>query len=198
MTDRRRAPGQQDRPGEEDNPFAPPPEGEPDRPWRPRHPEGSDQDDQRQRWGSQWSRRQPKRDGGAFGEPKSDPGAGGPGTGPEQGGKPGPRGRWDPADPAQRHARYAVLAGMWGVFGGLLGWEWLGLLLGTLALYWGVSALRGGPKPDAEPRNRRLEALEGKPPWLLYPSYAPGSCLAREYARSSQTKKAKQTHANTQ
>ncbi|MGK5531222.1 hypothetical protein [Streptomyces sp. URMC 129] len=160
MTDRRRASGQQERPGEEDNPFAPPPEGEPDRPWRPRHPEPSDQDDQRQRWGSQWSRRQPKRDGGAFGEPRRDP----DGDGPGQGGGPGGRGRWDPADPAQRHARYAVLAGMWGVFGGLLGWEWLGLLLGALALYWGVSALRGGPKPAGEPRNRRLEALEGKPP----------------------------------
>ncbi|MDT0443667.1 hypothetical protein [Streptomyces johnsoniae] len=164
MTDRRRAAGQQDRKGEEDNPFAPPPEGQPDRPWQPRRPEGSDGDGedgtregpQRQRWGSQWSRRQPKRQNGGFGEPPSetDRKPGGPGGGS----------RWDPSDPAQRHARYAVLAGMWGVFGGLLGWEWLALLLGALALYWGISALRGGPKEKPEGRNRRLEKLEGEPP----------------------------------
>ncbi|MBW8821675.1 MAG: hypothetical protein JF598_26570, partial [Streptomyces sp.] len=44
---------------EDDNPFAPPPEGTPDRPWQPRRPEGSDDgqgDDTRGRtpWGSQW------------------------------------------------------------------------------------------------------------------------------------------------
>ncbi|MDT0347262.1 hypothetical protein [Streptomyces litchfieldiae] len=159
MTDRRRASGQQDRPEGEDNPFAPPPEGQPDRPWQPRLPEGSEQggeqDDQRQRWGSQWSRRQPGRGNGGFGEPPGDqdrrPGGLGGGT------------RWDPSDPAQRHARYSVLAGMWGVFGGLLGWEWLALLLGSLSLYWGISALRGGPKETPEARNRRVEALEGRP-----------------------------------
>ncbi|WP_049577037.1 hypothetical protein [Streptomyces sp. SBT349] len=199
MTDRRRASGQQDRPDEKDNPFAPPPEGQPDRPWQPRHPGGADgnggaggdgpggesggsgasggsgggeQDDQRQRWGSQWSRRQPKRGRGGFGEPPSDP---------ERRQKgPGGGSRWDPSDPGQRHARYAVLAGMWGVFSGLLGWEWLALLLGALALYWGVSALRGGPREPAEPRNRRLEALEGKPaPQRQPPPPPPGATPVR-------------------
>lgn len=162
MTDRPRASGQQERPGEEDNPFAPPPEGQPDQPWRPRRPEGDGgnergpgdapgsgaglggDDDQRQRWGGgPWGRRQPGRNGNPFGAPGGD----------RQGeGDDGGNGRrWDPNDPVQRHARYAVLAGMWGVFAGLLSWEWLGLLLGALALYWGISALRGGPR-DAEGR----------------------------------------------
>ncbi|RMI33804.1 hypothetical protein [Streptomyces triticirhizae] len=155
MTDRPRASGQQERPGEEDNPFAPPPEGQPEQPWRPRHPEGGsgngrdsgsgdglgDDSDRRPRWGGQWGRRQPGRGGGPFGGPGGD----------RQGEDGGNGRRWDPEDPVQRHARYAVLAGMWGVFAGLLSWEWLGLLLGALALYWGISALRGGPR-DAEGR----------------------------------------------
>ncbi|MDT0265260.1 hypothetical protein RM844_03030 [Streptomyces sp. DSM 44915] len=151
MTDRPRASGQQERPSEEDNPFAPPPEGQPDQPWRPRRPDGDSRDgnddepDQRQRWGSQWSRRQPRRGNGPFGAP-------GGGDRPDEDGEGRPGRRWDPNDPAQRHARYAVLAGMWGVFAGLLSWEWLGLLLGALALYWGVSALRGGPRDaDGQP-----------------------------------------------
>lgn len=175
MTDRLPASGQQDRPSEERNPFAPPPEGEPDRPWQPRVPRGEDHGDQdgghdgghdgegpaeddparqRARWGSQWSRRQPKRQSGGFGDP--------PASEHHQNGAQDDQ-RWDPSDPAQRHARYAVLAGMWGVFTGLLGWEWLALLLGSLALYWGISALRGGPEDDvdADTRDRRVEALEG-------------------------------------
>ncbi|RBM04492.1 hypothetical protein [Streptomyces sp. PT12] len=211
MTDRRRASDRQDRPSEEDNPFAPPPEGAPDRPWQPRHSGGSDQrrngeggdadggngrgegngegeggpqdggDDQRQRWGSQWSRRQPRRGGGGFGEPPGEQERGG------RAGGPGGTSRWDPSDPGQRHARYAVLAGMWGVFGGLLGWEWLALLLGALALYWGISALRGGPREPGEPgepRNRRLEELQGKQeapsaPPTRPPGAAPGPPRAR-------------------
>jgi hypothetical protein len=178
MTDPRRATGRPERPGAEDNPFAPPPEGRPDQPWQPRLPRGDrdpdasgedggaapDRDsgrdsapdqDQRQRWGSQWSRRQPGRQDGGFGDPPSgsDGGPGGFGA----------RG-WDPSDPAQRHARYAVLGGMWGVLTGLLGWDWLALLLGALALYWGISALRGGPKESAEARDRRVAALTGRAP----------------------------------
>jgi hypothetical protein len=185
MTDRRRGPGQQDRPREEDNPFAPPPEGQPDRPWRPRHPDQDDpggardgqgdgrgdgdpprQDDQPPRWGSQWSRRQPGRQNGGFGDPPPGPeGRDRNGNGGLGGGR-----RWDPSDPAQRHARFSVLSGMWGVFAGLLGWEWLALLLGALALYWGISSLRGGPKEndggtrsDAR-RNRLVAQLEGRAP----------------------------------
>ncbi|TDC77568.1 hypothetical protein [Streptomyces hainanensis] len=177
MTDRRRASDRPDGPGEEHNPFAPPPEGAPDRPWQPRHLDGEGQDggrrgdgdrgedrdtngrqdDQRQRWGSQWSSRQPRRGSGRWGEPSGgqDGGSGGGPAGP---------GRWDPSDPAQRHARYAMLAGMWGVLTAALGWEWLALLLGSLALYWGISSLRGGPRQSPEARDRRVAALQGGTP----------------------------------
>ncbi|WP_191871830.1 hypothetical protein [Streptomyces filipinensis] len=128
--------GQQD-----DNPFAPPPEGTPDRPWQPRHPEGSAHHGGSP-WGSQWSDRQPGRSPGGFGE---RPGGGpqGPGGGPAGGM------RWDPTDPVQRRARYALLSGMWAVFFALFSWPYVALLLGVLALYWGVSALRGKPHRPA-------------------------------------------------
>jgi hypothetical protein len=72
--------------------------------------------------------------------------------------------RWDPTDPAQRRARYALLSGMWAFFFVLFGWPSVSLLLGALALYWGVSALRakphrpenGTPAPPApQPPGRR-------------------------------------------
>ncbi|MFF5017635.1 hypothetical protein [Streptomyces sp. NPDC001165] len=117
---------------QDDNPFAPPPEGTPDKPWQPRHPEGS--------WGTQWSDRQPGRSPGGFGER--------PGRGPEgPGGPAGPGMRWDPTDPAQRRARYALLSGIWAVFFALFSWLYVALLLGALALYWGISALRAEPRP---------------------------------------------------
>ncbi|MEU6377681.1 hypothetical protein [Streptomyces sp. NPDC046909] len=137
---------------EEDNPFAPPPEGTPDRPWQPRRPasgdsEASDGDDNsRSPWGSQWSDRQPGRSGGGFGDR--------PGTGPEGQGGPGGTGpgmRWDPTDPAQRRARYSLLSGMWAFFFALFSWPYVALLLGALSLYWGISALRSKtrtPDPD--------------------------------------------------
>ncbi|MFF4043764.1 hypothetical protein [Streptomyces sp. NPDC001816] len=117
---------------QDDNPFAPPPEGTPDKPWQPRHPEGSG--------GTQWSDRQPGRSPGGFGER--------PGRGPEgPGGPAGPGMRWDPTDPAQRRARYALLSGIWAVFFALYSWLYVALLLGALALYWGISALRAKPRP---------------------------------------------------
>lgn len=104
----------------DDNPFAAPPEGRPDQPWQPRS--GGDGDD-------------------GNGD--------GPGNSPKDGtGKGGPA-RWDPKDPIQRHARYALLAGMWGFFFGIFGIPSVGLLLGALALYWGISALRGKPAAPA-------------------------------------------------
>ncbi|OIJ91255.1 hypothetical protein, partial [Streptomyces colonosanans] len=139
----------------DDNPFAPPPEGEPDRPWQPRHPapgqgqEGSE--DGHSAWGSQWSDRQPgPAAGGHFGE---QPGAQG---GPEGSGTSGGGLRWDPTDPAQRRARYALLGGMWAFFFAVFSWPYVALLLGALALYWGVSALRAktrtpDPKSPARP-----------------------------------------------
>ncbi|MEU3060158.1 hypothetical protein [Streptomyces subrutilus] len=75
-------------------------------------------------------------DGGGGGEGRGD--------GPKDGNGRGPA-RWDPTDPIQRRARYALLAGMWGFFFGIFGIPSVGLLLGALALYWGISALRGKP-----------------------------------------------------
>ncbi|GGY02815.1 hypothetical protein [Streptomyces djakartensis] len=141
----------------EDNPFAPPPEGTPDRPWQPRHPSGDDSQngDERERspWGSQWSDRQPGRSPGGFGER--------PRGGPQgQGGQGGPDPRRDLTDPAQRRARYALLSGMWAFFFALFSWPYVALLLGALALYWGISALRAKPRrtdpdsPAPEPSGR--------------------------------------------
>jgi hypothetical protein len=159
----RRSPSASPSPDGEDNPFAPPPEGRPDQPWQPRGPRGGNgsggsgggggdegegkDDDGREpqpQWGSQWSSRQPGRQSGGFGT--------GPGDGRRQnggngkGGPGGPGGlRWDPTDPVQRRARYALLAGMWGFFFALFSLPEIALLLGALAVYWGVSSLRGKP-----------------------------------------------------
>ncbi|MCD9142845.1 hypothetical protein [Streptomyces albireticuli] len=163
----------------DDNPFAPPPEGRPDRPWEPRErPEGREgqpgQGDHGQGddgagpgsgsqdggqppvWGSQWSSRQPGRHDGGFGGGPGGPrppGGGGRGGGP--GGSPGGGSglRWDPTDPAQRRARYALLAGMWGFFFALFSIPQVALLLGALSLYWGISSLRAksaGRRPDPD------------------------------------------------
>ncbi|MGW0813537.1 hypothetical protein ACWD00_09855 [Streptomyces viridiviolaceus] len=138
---------------QEDNPFAPPPEGTPDSPWQPRHPAGGDgsqdgdgsQGGGRSPWGRQWSDRQPGRSSGGFGERP-----GGPGSGPEgPGGGAGPR--WDPTDPAQRRARYALLCGMWALFFALFSWPYVALLLGALSLYWGISSLRAKPRAATDP-----------------------------------------------
>ncbi|WP_168536136.1 hypothetical protein [Streptomyces physcomitrii] len=141
----------------EDNPFAPPPEGTPDRPWQPRRPTGQDGGDHEgqghgngnQPWG-QWSDRQPGRSQDGFGE---RPGRGG---GPEG---PGAQNRWDPTDPNQRRARYALLSGMWGFFFALFDWpfrSWffggVALLLASLAMFWAISALRARPAgPESNP-----------------------------------------------
>jgi hypothetical protein len=164
MTDRRR---RRATPAEdashEDNPFAAPPEGRPDQPWRPRGQgggsgsgsgwgsgpgsdseegekgSGSDSDQNgRSAWGDQWSSRQPGRQSGGFGGPRGGGhDGGGPGSGPGRGL------RWDPTDPPQRHARYSLHAGVWGLFFALFSLTEIALLLGALSMYWGVSALRG-------------------------------------------------------
>ncbi|GAA2515092.1 hypothetical protein [Streptomyces gobitricini] len=144
-------------PRDEDNPFAPPPEGRPDQPWQPRRPEGGDgsregssggssEEPERDRpaWGSQWSPRQPGRSSGGFGSRPSGEQQGGGRGGPES-----PAPRWDPTDPAQRRARYALLSGMWAFFFAIFDFPEIGLLLGALALYWGISSLRAKPRPDA-------------------------------------------------
>ncbi|WP_405916303.1 hypothetical protein [Streptomyces sp. NBC_00728] len=169
---------------QDDNPFAPPPEGTPDRPWQPRRhgqghgPDsgsgsgenggGGQQGSGQSPWGSQWSDRQPgPSDGGGFGDrPRAPQGQDGP-EGP--GGTPGGGMRWDPTDPAQRRARYALLSGMWAFFFVLFGWPYVALLLGALALYWGGSALRSrsrtpdpdAPAPDPNMRPQMTAAVSG-------------------------------------
>ncbi|WP_269853651.1 hypothetical protein [Streptomyces sp. RPT161] len=114
---------------QERDPFAPPPKGTPDRPWQPRSGQGE-----------RWSDQQPERhdpSNGQFGS-----------RGPVR-----PEGpRFDVTDPAQRRARYALLAGMWGLFFGLFSMAPVALLLGVLALYWGVSSLRAKPKEGQRPQ----------------------------------------------
>ncbi|HEY9329140.1 MAG TPA: hypothetical protein VIS09_13030, partial [Streptomyces sp.] len=149
---------------QDDNPFAPPPEDRPDQPWQPRHPanggthgedDGASGDapeggssDNRPVWGSQWSSHQPGRQNGNFGGRPTGPG------GPNgQGGPESPRGglRWDPTDPVQRRARYSLLSGMWAFFFALFDFPEIALLLGALATYWSISALRAKPKEPAAP-----------------------------------------------
>ncbi|MBO3674372.1 hypothetical protein [Streptomyces sp. NEAU-YJ-81] len=174
------APGGQNGDQHEDNPFAPPPEGRPDQPWQPR-PEDADgqsgegdQNGQRPQqpaaWGSQWSSRQPSRQGGSFG---AGPGSNRP-SGPS-----GPR--WDPTDPAQRRARYALLAGMWAFFFALFSLPQIALLLGTLALYWGISSLRAKARRTTPPPAAAapLNAPPPPPGATPAPLPAPGSGPAK-------------------
>ncbi|MFF9477839.1 hypothetical protein [Streptomyces sp. NPDC014733] len=159
---------------EERNPFAPPPEGAPDQEWRPRRragqdgsqgsqPEGGQGEDTPPTWGSQWSSRQPGRQSGGFGNRPGRPTGQG---GPE--GRPGGL-RWDPTDPAQRRARYALLAGMWAFFFALFSLPEVALLLGALALYWGISSLRAKPRAAKPSAAATTAAMEGRPA----PSAAP-------------------------
>ncbi|MER6563792.1 hypothetical protein ABT300_39960 [Streptomyces sp. NPDC001027] len=158
------APSGDGTPPEDDNPFAPPPEGAPERPWQPRRPAGGAPEGGESPWGRQWSDQQPGRSpGGGFGErPGRGPGPENGGPGPENGGK-----RWDPTDPAQRRARYALLSGMWAFFFVLFGWPYVALLLGALALNWGISALRAGPRtpspdsPESGGRPQKTAAISG-------------------------------------
>ncbi|WP_435974463.1 hypothetical protein [Streptomyces sp. Qhu_M48] len=134
---------------DDNNPFAPPPEGRPDQPWQPRRPEGSDDEPSGTPDSSdgRWSPRQPGPSNDGFGRGPERQGK------PEGGGQGGPgrQGlRWDPTDPAQRRARYAILAGMWAFFFAIFELPELALLLGALGLYWAISSLRAKPKPAAE------------------------------------------------
>ncbi|WP_237773489.1 MULTISPECIES: hypothetical protein [Streptomyces] len=161
---------------DDDNPFAPPPEGTPDRPWQPRRPSGDSAPDGSQGgehgspWGSQWSDRQPGRSPGGFGDrPGQQQG------GPQQEGPSGPGNggglRWDPTDPAQRRARYALLSGMWAFFFALFGWRYVALLLGALALMWAVQALRAKQRtPDPA-----APAAQGSAPRADQPAVRPST-----------------------
>jgi hypothetical protein len=69
--------------------------------------------------------------------------------------------RWDPTDPLQRHARYALHAGIWGLFFSLLSLPEVALLLGALSVYWGISALRGKQPKSAKEAGGRTGAKGG-------------------------------------
>lgn len=177
---------------DDNNPFAPPPEGRPDQPWQPRRPandgssDGSSDDSSssssdspddrgddsdRSGWGSRWSSRQPGRSsGGGFGgRPSGQNGQNGQGGGQQgpDGGSPGGL-KWDPTDPAQRRARYALLSGMWAFFFALFDLPEIALLLGALALYWSISSLR------AKPQRRAPDAMTSPGPSAPAPSATPG------------------------
>ncbi|CAL9508630.1 hypothetical protein [Streptomyces sp. enrichment culture] len=164
-------------PTDDSNPFAPPPEGSPDQPWQPRRPaenaDGSgssgasgssgssgdggsgDEGGRDGRWGGRWSPRQPGRSSDGFGADPSRQGR------PQQ---EGPQLRWDPTDPSQRRARYALLSGMWGFFFAVFDFPELGLLLGALALYWGISSLRErgrGESAAAAVKSQTTAAVSG-------------------------------------
>ncbi|EFG65206.1 hypothetical protein [Streptomyces sp. SPB074] len=102
------------------------------------------------------------------GGPQQGPGNGDNGGGGNGGGPGGPFSRiprWDPTDPVQRHARYALMAGTWGLVLGLfLGWTYLALLLGALGLYWGISALRGRARTPQESEAALQAVAKGKDP----------------------------------
>ncbi|SER35575.1 hypothetical protein SAMN04487983_101523 [Streptomyces sp. yr375] len=155
--------GKPDDASKPDNPFAPPAEGTPDSPWQPRRPAGGAPEGGRPPWGGQWSDQQPGRSPGGFGDRS------GGGNNPEGGGT-DPGKRWDPTDPGQRRARYALLCGMWAFFFALFGWPYVALLLGALALNWGISALRTKPRtpdpdtpatPETTGRPQRTAAITG-------------------------------------
>ncbi|MFF1507654.1 hypothetical protein [Streptomyces sp. NPDC058326] len=161
---------------DENNPFAPPPEGRPDQPWQPRRPEGSDDDasgapDSSGPSDGRWSPRQPgpSDDGFGRGPERQGGGQGGREGGPGQGGN-GRQGlRWDPKDPAQRRARYAILAGMWAFFFAIFEIPELALLLGALGLYWAISSLRTKPtqaadlSPTSQPASAAASQPSGQP-----------------------------------
>jgi len=117
----------------ERNPFAPPPADAPDQPWQPRTPQ---QPPAEQPEGEEDHPQVPPP------HPWS-PGYRGGWSGPQQ-----PQPKFDPNDPVQRRARYALSAGMAGLFCVVTDIAYVALLLGALALYWGVSALRA-PRPAA-------------------------------------------------
>ncbi|WP_377270914.1 hypothetical protein [Peterkaempfera sp. SMS 1(5)a] len=142
--------------GERD-PFAPPPADAPDRPWQPRAP-------QPPTGGTDPRSTPPSPHAGEGDRPDDGNGPGGrppvppphpwsPGWQGRPPGGPyppsGPQQRYDPTDPVQRRARYALLSGMWGLFFMIFNLPYVGLLLGALAVYWGISALRGTPKAPA-------------------------------------------------
>ncbi|TVL90221.1 hypothetical protein CD790_23535 [Streptomyces sp. SAJ15] len=121
-------------------------------------------------WGSQWSSRQPRRQNGGFGS-----GPGGNRAPGQNGGQRGGSGglRWDPTDPVQRRARYALLAGMWAFFFALFSLKEIALLLGALSLYWAISSLRAKPRPAPAAAGPAVDAPPPAPDATRAPLPAP-------------------------
>ncbi|MFC1438253.1 hypothetical protein ABUW04_08290 [Streptacidiphilus sp. N1-10] len=156
------------------DPFAPPSKDAPDRPWQPRqpqHPQDSQHSGHSGHSGHPGQHRNDER-GWATETPPDEQG-GDSEDGPQDGRPPRPvvppphpwspgyqgqqpprplyspapqAPRFDPTDPVQRRARYALLSGMWGIFFLILGVPYITLLLASLALYWAISSLRGTAK----------------------------------------------------
>ncbi|GAA3481248.1 hypothetical protein [Streptomyces yanii] len=199
LRERRPPTGPSSSPDKDDNPFAAPPENRPDQPWQPRHPSngGTDGDgsgngdgapedgssDDRPVWGSQWSSHQPGRQSGGFGgRPGGPNGPGGQG-GPEN--TPGGL-RWDPTDPAQRRARYALLSGMWAFFFAIFDFPEIALLLGALAVYWSISSLRAKPRSATAADSAAGSSGTGSAP-AGAPASGPGAPYAQNQGRPQTT-----------
>jgi hypothetical protein len=174
------------------DPFAPPPVGTPDRPWQPRGPIAQQhqppQDAPEERPGDEEP--QAGTPGGPdTGAAPEDPSSRGRAQVPPphpwspgyQGQQPPlprfypppPGPRFDPTDPVQRRARYALLSGMWGFLFLILGIPYLTLLLGACALYWGISALRGQAKAASPAQQAVQPAPQFGPQSPGYPPYYP-------------------------
>ncbi|MGW4809524.1 hypothetical protein [Kitasatospora sp. NPDC004272] len=128
----------------ERNPFAPPPPGAPDQPWRPRTPQPPAS-------GPQPSGPRPD------GQPEEDRPQPPPwGHRPEQPGpqQPAPP-KLDPADPAHRTARNALLSGFAALLAVLFGLYWLAFPLSLLAVWYAVTVLRTPAEPAADPFSPR-------------------------------------------
>ncbi|GAA1160414.1 hypothetical protein F4556_004329 [Kitasatospora gansuensis] len=151
----------------ERNPFAPPPADAPDQPWQPRAPQQPN--------GSSDGSGEPGGSGdSADGSSERDDR---PQVPPPHPWSPGYQGGWspqpqpaapkfDPNDPVQRRSRYALSAGMGGLFCVVLGIPYVALLLGALAAYWGISALRS-------PRSNSAEGSAAQPGPQHNPQHGP-------------------------
>ncbi|MFG2818913.1 hypothetical protein ACGFX4_05735 [Kitasatospora sp. NPDC048365] len=144
----------------ERNPFAPPPEGTPDQPWRPRTPAGGGPNGGSAGNGSSGngSSGGADEDGPVQVPPPHpwSPGYRGGWSAPPQQPPTPPQPKFDPNDPVQRRSRYALSAGLGAMFCTLLSLSYVALVLGLLAVHWALSSLRAGraaaaPAPTGAP-----------------------------------------------
>ena len=158
------------------DPFAPPPKDAPDRPWQPRgratepphDPQSPDDSEGADGGGSpKGSGERPPQGWGGQRPQVPPPHPWSPGYQGQQPPRPywpTPQGpRFDPSDPVQRRARYALLSGMWGIFFMILGVPDLTLPLSSLALYWAISSLRGKAKTPTSALGGPVPTAQGRP-----------------------------------